>query len=804
MTGRRSSRRSIPKKSYTTDAFAGIEHLIEDNEVDGERTALTADDKNNANYDEHEGESHDQNNDEDGEQDDDDDDDSEGDDAERSDDQEADDEDEVMSDIDEQDRGNVSARKKKSTKSGKPSNAGYKPPSQKRVPCPRVPRDPNKPNPDETDPTLYTRGYPAGLFQTPAKSIRRLYFFGPLDEETDVYLQLRKRHINEPCLPSRKADSKGLGGFTISEEWKREVAASRKNWAWYDEGGGREMFERDQVMTKLEEKDIQEYLYGDTPPAKRRFVAGPIDSMRLFELDPGQAMPLTAVFQEEQSRTYILRDYKRGFIMNLGERIQWLEWVPNQNDSKQYLAVAVLPRHPEDDPYAQPPAGPRSFRPQPRYKSSIQIWEFVADEQRYVDIATLPRRRMTLCMAFGDIKMFKWCAVPCEADDRLGLLACLTGDGMLRVYSIPRPPDDDDTDMNILFNEAAFTASAPNTVYTCLTWLSSSRLAAGCANGCLAIWDLRSTLAQTSRSSTSPSSSSSQRPPNRPMAYLSISTTYLLTVVSCYPTHPDILTASSMTGFVTLLDLRQSPDNKDKANLPSLLGRTALSSRSRHGVHPLIYSPLLNSTLSADDSGNLRAAPLRMHHIYCGAGREGSPALALAASFFHPFVLMGTVAGSVMCTNPTGRIVGGGKVDIWQARWFTHEWRRARQKQKKDGVPPEGESIRQGGGGGQAGEHEDDSSDGDRGLSRIVDGYKPELTALKPNSDGANRHDGVVFATIHELRAAVTALAWNCNPHVAGWAAAGLADGLLRVEDIAVGGGGGAGRKKKTATRVGR
>jgi transcription factor C subunit 6 len=256
-----------------------------------------------------------------------------------------------------------------------------------------------------------------------------------------------------------------------------------------------------------------------------------------------------------------------------------------------------------------------------------------------------------------------------------------------------------------------------------------------------------------------------------------------------------------MTGFVTLLDLRQSPNNNNnRSNLPSLLGRTALSSRSRHGVHPLIYSPLLNSTLSADDSGNLRAAPLRMHHIFCGAGREESSALALAGSFFHPFVLMGTVAGTVMCTNPTGRIVGGGKVDIWQAKWFTHEWRRGRKKEKKkQDISSDAGGATQGGD--DAEEHHDDEQ---HGLSRIVDGYKPELTTLKPNSDGVNRHDGIVFATIHELRAAITALAWNCNPHVAGWAAAGMADGLLRVEDIAVGGGGGAGRKTKTTTTTTR
>jgi len=83
------------------------------------------------------------------------------------------------------------------------------------------------------------------------------------------------------------------------------------------------------------------------------------------------------------------------------------------------------------------------------------------------------------------------------------------------------------------------------------------------------------------------------------------------------------------------------------------------------------------------------------------------------------------------------------------------------------------------------------------GLSRFVEGLQIEKTTLlridRPSKGGASKKgassanvpEGVPFVTVYEEKTAVTALAWNPNMHVAGWAAAGMADGLLRVEDIA-------------------
>nr|GFD59361.1 hypothetical protein [Tanacetum cinerariifolium] len=75
----------------------------------------------------------------------------------------------------------------------------------------------------------------------------------------------------------------------------------------------------------------------------------------------------------------------------------------------------------------------------------------------------------------------------------LGFLAFISGDGAVRVLAVGKPPPDDSTGY-ILVESYAFEAKPPNTVCSALTWLSSTRLAVGCANGCVAIWDIAESL----------------------------------------------------------------------------------------------------------------------------------------------------------------------------------------------------------------------------------------------------------------------------------------------------------------------
>ena len=54
-----------------------------------------------------------------------------------------------------------------------------------------------------------------------------------------------------------------------------------------------------------------------------------------------------------------------------------------------------------------------------------------------------------------------------------------------------------------------------------------------------------------------------------------------------------------------------------------------------------------------------------------------------------------------------------------------------------------------------------------------------------PSNNGQLPSTRAGYTTVFEEQAGVTAVCWNPNVHVGGWAAAGLGSGLVRVEDLA-------------------
>jgi len=180
--------------------------------------------------------------------------------------------------------------------------------------------------------------------------------------------------------------------------------------------------------------------------------------------------------------------------------------------------------------------------------------------------------------------------------------------------------------------------------------------------------------------------------------------------------------------------------------------------------------------------------------------------------------------------------------DHYRQRWFGHEWRRGVEVVGKGGgaaaaPAPNGHA------GGGIGEEDVTMTDGidqrddtqppppstarpsttipldfPTGLSRLTTGYtvtrvleardvdtstnttsttpappKPPRKPKKGHKGGTtavlgrslrSKASGVIVSTIHEARTAVTAIGWNPNIQVGGWAAAGCADGMVVVEDL--------------------
>ena len=297
------------------------------------------------------------------------------------------------------------------------------------------------------------------------------------------------------------------------------------------------------------------------------------------------------------------------------------------------------------------------------------------------------------------------------------------------------------------YDGAGFESRPPNTICTCLTWLSATELAAGCANGFVAVWDVADIIL-----------SSANKPPGDttfrgedafkqssylttyPYFYQALHQSYVLTMTCAYPDHPHFLASSSMDGYLRLTDLRAP------------LSDSVFSLRARHGATSLEYHQALQSFITPDENDYIRALPIRHFFSSLSFSRTDAAVLSISAGKCHTCVLVGSADGSVITTNPLPRVLKR-KCQQHRQKWFQHEWTR------------KGE-----------------------GMSRITDGYKVETIEVffKSNKGDKVVNDGIVHSTIYEEEAGVTQVAWNPNLHCGGWAAAGMGSGLIRVEDIAI------------------
>ncbi|KAL1622340.1 hypothetical protein SLS54_004903 [Diplodia seriata] len=228
--------------------------------------------------------------------------------------------------------------------------------------------------------------------------------------------------------------------------------------------------------------------------------------------------------------------------------------------------------------------------------------------------------------------------------------------------------------------------------------------------------------------------------------------------------------------------------NYDAAPKLELVLCTDWGSRSRTGSAPLAWHDISQSFLTCDENYTLLALSLRRFHVNMSVGRANSNIQHISASPIHPFTLMGCADGMVIATNPMRKVLIA-KAEMWHQTWFLHEWRRAigkhgtideasagadtRSDLKKppDNVlkaKPQGELK-------QAGP-----------MCRVVDGFKAEVYKLWVEQGLPNQYEGVVYNTVYEEETASTQVAWNPNMRCGGWAAAGMGDGLIRIEDLAL------------------
>ena len=597
---------------------------------------------------------------------------------------------------------------------------------------------------------VYTRGISDRMEVKLTQTNHRLYHFGASNDGHKAIEDAKRKWLYETTLPSRVADANGIGGmhtsfFVGERERAHEV---RTQGRWWSEDGGMVSFRAAQVLEALDKSSASPYMLHH-PSGDASFLMGPFNEPSQFVLGTGQSVSLLQAWRRnspENDALDKLPNYKRGFILNLGAKVHCLDWAPNQEDSNQYLATSVLPkRKPSHHPFEAP--GAPAFTPQPNHPSNVQIWRFLKSEVGCINIDVPPKLQLVLCTGWGDAKALKWCPMPFfgggQPDAKhVGLLAGIWSDGAIRIIDINLPEDDSQT-AYINIQQASFEAKPPDTVCTCLTWISSTRIAAGCANGCIAVWDLP----------TSFQLASSNR---RPIIYTCVSSTYILSITTCYPSRPQLLLTASMAGTISMTDLsRFGQSLTSQAN-------TVLGSRGRMGLPLLVWHDFGQIAIHAEENSAIKGSTIRHFFSSITLARAKSNGTSIAGSPCHPFVLVGCANGDVFATNPLSRVVDGGKSEPWQQTWFAHEWRRL-ETQEGTKTP--------------------------NGISRFIEGLKAESVPLVSDGRSSRKHDGhqgTAFTTVYEEKSATTAVAWNPNLHVGGWAAAGMGNGLLRVEDVSI------------------
>ncbi|KAK0250210.1 hypothetical protein B0A54_01424 [Friedmanniomyces endolithicus] len=559
-----------------------------------------------------------------------------------------------------------------------------------------------------------------------------------------------RRWMHVLTLPTRNEDQDGYGGFRHNSSQGNGASedVARAGWSWYLSDGGKQAFQTHQRLDVLTAEEAKGYL-GDQQAVS--FVMGPYQDQKLFHLTSGQSMPLANAWEISAGEIgstdtpEVALHYKPGFMLNLGAEVLCLGWIPRRDSKVQYLTTLVSPEQTGVD-LSDPPSSPDSRLTK---QSHICIWRFEADAEGYIDTTITPTLALVLCTDWGEISTFQWCPTACPAAVSLGLLAFIAEDGALRVLEVPVPSADDGA-AYVLVKQAAFEWQPPNMICTCITWSSPTLISAGCAKGSVYVCDLENI------SST-----------NDPGLSFTTSKNCIEAIISCAPSHPHILFVTSAVGGMTVADINQVPPKVSPLNATQV-----------HDLSQplLLWHDHLQRALTTDDDCEVVARSLQKgkHRIIVSQARNAITAIAAGAS--HPCILVATEAGDVFATNPLIQAASG-KADMWQQTWFSHQWRRptvtdresAEQHTLESNGQPDKASI----------------TTGKNGLSRILEGFKPER--IPPEARGKAFPAAETGAhAVHEEQSAVTSLAWNPNINCGGWAAAGMADGLVRVEDIAV------------------
>lgn len=624
------------------------------------------------------------------------------------------------------------------------------------------------------------------------QELRVKNLFGPTkDDILPVFLTRDKWNFQE-TFPSRSNGSLGKSFFLRDEAREKEIETTRN---WYQRIG-RDAFTAGQKAKILSEEIGRTYVFTEELTSLN-FLMGGVNEQKLFTLGSGEYISASKPFPSDQNR--------RGWIFNFGSRIQEAQWVPNEQGQTQYLAVAVEQKQPTRKYKHMENPKAAAFVATKPFPASIQIWAFDSLEDGELDPSVTPRLEQVICTEWGAPKALRWCPIGIRntvvpQNDRdsvhLGLLAGVWSDGKLRILDVAHQQIRRDVQETqyIHYTQAAFEVGFPETVPSCIHWLSGTSLAAATASGHVAIWSLsRSDMFLPAEKRTTGNLGP------QPWFYRQVADTYILTLSSGYPSRPQYISITTADGFARLIDLRSPMID----TCSSIRGRMLVLTQDWHEHTQCFVMP--------DEYYMLTHHSIRRYYTNIYVMRIESTITACATSPVQPCVLLGGADGTIMGCNTLGKVLNTKEIP-WQQPWFKHEWRpevdqmlpglknsegeidESTTDARHDAVEPTHATNPNGTVAPASPSRDVDEEPSNdtpasafsQPLVRITEGYKAHQTGMQYPDSTKRYKEGAKFITIFEEKSAISRLAWNPNLKFGAWAVAGTNSGLLRVEDLGV------------------
>ncbi len=656
-------------------------------------------------------------------------------------------------------------------------------------------------------------GRSRGVAPIQRRSINFPQTFGPEDADLKPVLHARNTwlEIRDKSLPSRKTLSaiqslpgepaELLGDLAVEDD---DISIAAR-----------------QELTDLASEQATRYLLPHAP--HQSVVLGPIGQQKLIKAEYLKPLEVSHAWSEATTPRVVedtvdaghrlpasFQKGPSGWIVNVGEKVRSLAWLPGNVENAQLLAIACRSTSQQRNSVVAP-SQTRSpaFYASTSYPSCIQLWAFQTTNDRKAAASKqpllasgVPQLRIAYALDAGDVRQLQW--QPSTTSKHLKLLAVLSTDGCVRLLAL------DPVDLGGKLGACIRVKTAPmqiqpahHTVFTTMCWASTSDLILGASDGAVHVYNVQDHA--------------------NAVAYLSLPlhSTYIMSIVSTFPSSiPSFVASTSAAGDLLLTDLR-APD-QDRVHLP----------KARLPTKPLIYCPQTRSFITVTDTTGVsepRHPPslVQCHdlrHFYqsrqiCKLPAMSGAATALAGSPHHPCILIGNSRGSVFATNYLRRVLpcksGRRGGDGFLQTLYEYDWRPLsplEQKAMANVTDTEG----------TANQEEDQKQASSKepidlfhghdvrpGISRFTEDFLPEpidMNPRKPTTSRAKRKRSHSRGTqkapkaagaaaesgtadvIFEEEQAVTCLEWNPNLRYAGWAAVGWGSGIVKVEDLSHGG----------------